>query len=624
MDDKRDISSRIERCRQLIKIGLHSIVKDGPRTAMHKTKRILGIGMFISFRKWARTPLYTEEQLEERRRHRFSKDIKFSIISPLYNTPEKFLREMIESVLAQTYPDWELCMADGSDDEHSYVQQLCLEYAEKDHRIRYKKLETNLGLAGNYNACIDMAKGQYISILDHDDILHPAALHDVMIPICKEDADFIYTDEMTFISPNLQDISLIHFKPDYAPDNLRANNYICHFTSISKVLIERCGAFREGFDGSQDHELFLRLTDEAEHIVHVPKPLYYWRAHAESTASSVSNKSYAGEAGVRAVKSYLDAAGIRAQVESIDQMPTLYRVSYEIESAEPMISIIIPNCEHVDDLKTCIESIEEKTTYSNYEIIIAENNSRDPGVFRYYEMIKNRYGNVSVVFCPVEGFNWAEINNYAIREAASGEYILLLNNDMELITPDWLQELLMHAQRPEVGMAGAKLYFPDGTIQHAGVILGLGGVAAHTFHHIRRDERGYMNRLSYTQDLSAVTGACMLMRRTVFEEVGGIDENFSVGYNDIDLCLKVREKGYLIVWTPFAELYHYESKSRGLAVTEEELAQARYEKVYFFSKWNKEIEEGDPYYNPNLSLYSSCFEMERLPHKQKSHYKNIY
>ena len=622
--EEKVIRRKIERYLNLINVGLHSIAEDGPRDALHKTKRKLGIGMFISPGQWAKIPLYTEEQLEEQRRHRFSKDIKFSIISPLYNTPEKYLREMIESVLAQTYPGWELCMADGSDDDHSYVQRICLEYREKDQRVRYRKLETNRGLAGNYNACIEMTEGQYISILDHDDILHPAALHDVMIPICNEDADFIYTDEMTFNSPDIRDISLIHFKPDYAPDNLRANNYICHFTSFSRELVDRCGAFRTGFDGSQDHELFLRLTDEAKHIVHIAKPLYYWRAHDGSTSKSAESKSYAGEAGIRAVKSSLESKGINARVEIIQELPTKYRVSYETGSPEPKISIVIPNCEHADDLRACIESIEDKTTYSNYEIIIAENNSRDPDTFRYYEEVKNRYSNVSAVVCPVTGFNWAAINNYAIREAASGEYILFLNNDMEVITPEWMQELMMHAHRPEVGAAGAKLYFPDDTIQHAGVILGLRGVAEHVFRHVKRGETGYMDRLSYAQDLSAVTGACMLMRRSVFEEAGGIDENLAVGYNDMDLCMEVRKRGYLVVWTPCAKLYHYESKSRAFDATAEDRARTKYEREYFLSKWEKEIEKGDPYYNPNLSLYSNCFEMKRLPRGRKSHYENKY
>lgn len=616
--------NRLRRCRQLIHKGVYSLKNDGMGVTLQKVKRRMGIGVYSNFRHWAKTPLYTGEQLEEQRRHRFGREIKFSIISPLYNTPEQYLREMIESVMMQTYPGWELCMADGSDDGHRYVQETCLEYAAKDPRIKYRKLDRNLGLAGNYNACIDMAEGQYISILDHDDVLHPAALHDVMIPVCNEDADFIYTDEMTFTSPDMRDIGYIHFKPDYAPDNLRANNYICHFASFSRDLIDRCGAFREGYDGSQDQELFLRLTEKAEHIAHIPKPLYYWRAHGGSVSESVDNKSYAVEAGVRAVRSFLEETGIRARVESIEEMPAGYRVSYETASPEPKISIIIPNFGQADELRTCIGSIQKKTTYRNFEIIIAENNSRDPEIFRYYDEVIAKYDNVSVVTCPARGFNWSEINNYAVRNAASGEYILLLNNDTEVITPDWIQELLMHAQRPEVGIAGAMLYYPDDTIRHAWIILGLSGDSANPFRLHRKDGSGYAHRLCYAQDMSAVTGACMLIRRSVFDEAGGLDENLAVGYNDMDLCMEVRKRGYLVVWTPCAKLYHYESKSRVFDATAEDRARTKYEREYFLSKWEKEIEKGDPYYNPNLSLYSNCFEMKRLPRGQKSHYENRY
>lgn len=593
------------RVKSLVKTGIITLKNEGVAVTARRTLRVLLWRK--SYKAWMRTPLYSPAQLAQQKTRVFEKEILFSVITPLFNTPERFLHDMISSVIAQTYGKWELCLADGSDGEHGYVGQICRMYAQKDDRIKYRKLETNLGIAGNSNACIDMASGDYIAFLDHDDVLHPAALFDVMEEISRQDADIVYTDEATFRSPDLKNIILVHFKPDYAPDNLLANNYICHFTAFKRSLLDKCGGFRCGYDGAQDHDLMLRITREADNISHIPKVLYYWRAHPQSTAESEGNKPFASTAGLKVVKDNLAAAGVDVSVELAKGISTIYRVIYPLPSPAPKISIIIPNCDHVNDLRACIRSVLEKTTYGNYEIIIAENNSVKDETFEYYRELTAGSENIRVVRWPGSGFNWAAINNFAVKEAASGEYLLLLNNDTEVISPDWIEQMLMYAQRPDVGVTGAMLYFPNDTIQHAGVILGLGGYAGHAFHRISRGNTGYMGRLCYAQNLSAVTGACMLIRKTIWEEVGGVDERFAVNCNDIDLCMRIREAGYLIVWTPYAELYHYESKSRGGNATPEKTARAEREIQLFTERWHDIMEKGDPYYNPNLTLKYSDF-----------------
>ena len=606
-----------KRGKRLITKGFKTLKEEGVASTFKKTLEAFDKRRPISFDEFMDTPLYTPKQLQAQRSQVFERKIKFSVVTPLFNTPESFLREMIESVIAQTYPNWELCLADGSDDEHAYVQQVCMEYSGKDERVRYRKLEENKGIAGNSNEAIDMATGDYISLLDHDDLLHPAALHDVAEVICSTDADIVYTDETTYHYDRTEKVYIIHFKPDYAPDTLRANNYMCHFTSFRRSLLETCGAFRSGYDGSQDHDLFLRLTHEAKRIEHIPEVLYLWRAHSQSAAESEGNKPYATIAGIKAVTDHLASLGIEAHVETVKGLPTIYRVSYPLPSPEPLVSIIIPNCDHVSDLRTCVTSIREKTTYTNYEIVIVENNSVEQKTFEYYQDLSREADNIKVITWPGKGFNWSTLNNYAVAEAAAGDYLLLLNNDIEVITPNWIEEMLMYAQRPDVGAVGAMLYYPDDTIQHAGVILGLAGVAGHAFHHRSRGDVGYFGRTCYAQNLSAVTGACMMIPKTVWDEVGGIDEEFAVNYNDIDLCVRIREAGYLIVWTPFAELYHYESKSRGdNDATPEKYAQAKRERQLFRDRWHDVLERGDPYYNPNLTLQRGDFSIKNKNYEE--------
>ena len=539
----------------------------------------------------------TREEMIRQKEEVFDRDIRFSILVPLYNTPKEYLTTMIQSVRNQTYGNWELCLADGSDEAHGYVGKICRRMARKDRRIRYQKLEKNLGISENTNACIGMATGDYIGLFDHDDVLHPSALYEDMKAICEKNADFIYTDENTFHDIPA-DAYQPHYKPDYAPDTLRANNYICHFTVFEKGLLKKVGGgFRSEFDGSQDFDLVLRLTEKAKMIVHIPKVLYYWRAHKNSVAESVSAKPYVVEAAKKAIGEHLKRVGLEG--EALDsKVPSMYRLKYAIKG-EPLISIIIPNMDHREDLQRCIDSILRLTTYPNWEIIIVENNSKEEGTFRYYDMLK-KDPRIKIVKWKGK-FNYSAINNFGFRETG-GEHILLLNNDVEVISPDWLQEMLMYSQREDVGAVGAKLYYPDYTIQHAGLGLGILTLAGHYHRNFAGNHPGYMGRLIYAQDLSGVTAACMMMPRHVYEEVEGLDETFEVAFNDVDLCMRIRKAGYLIVWTPFAELYHYESKSRGADDAPEKRERFVSEVTRFQQRWEKELAAGDPYYNPNLTL----------------------
>lgn len=535
----------------------------------------------------------------------FSYKPLFSILVPLYNTDETMLKEMIDSVRWQTYGNWELCLADGSDDKHSYVKDVVESY--KDTRIKYMKLEKNEGISGNTNKCLSLATGDYIGLFDHDDILHPSALFEYAKVINEKNADYIYCDETTFKSGNIDHMLTMHFKPDYAIDNLRANNYICHFSVFKRTLLEGTELFRSKFDGSQDHDMILRLTDKAENIVHVPRLLYYWRCHAASVASNISAKEYAIDAAKGAVADHLRKHGYTDfKITGTRAFETIFKIRYKIEGA-PLISIVIANKDHAGDLKRAVTSILEKSTYTNFEIIIVENNSTEKETFDLYEDLKEMSDKITVV--NFEGkFNYSAVNNFGVT-FAKGEYILLLNNDTEVITLNWLEEMLMYAQREDVGAVGAKLYYADKTIQHAGVVIGLGAhrTAGHTHYKMPKDNLGYMGRLCYAQDVSAVTGACLMVKKSLWDLVGGLDTDFEISLNDVDFCLKLRDKGYLNVFTPFAELYHYESISRGLDDKGEKAERYNKESEHFREKWAEVLKKGDPYYNVNFTLDRSDF-----------------
>lgn len=541
---------------------------------------------------------------------KFKQDVKFSILVPLFNTPEQFLHEMIDSVLNQTYRNWELCLVDASDGEHPQVGAICQEYIKKDSRIRYKKVE-NGGISRNTNAAIEMSTGDYISLLDHDDILHPSALYENMLAITQQGADFMYTDELTFVS-NIYDVTIIHLKPDFAIDNLRSNNYICHFSTFSRQLLDQAGWFNPECDGSQDYDIILRLTEKAKKIVHIPKIMYYWRSSANSVASDISAKPYCITAAKKALSDHLDRVGLKGEVSLIDKMPSFYRIKYELD-ATPLVSIVIPTKDHIEDLDKCLRSILERTTYPNYEIIVVENNSVKPATFQYYETIQKQHEQVKVVQWEKE-FNYSAINNFGLQ-FAKGDYFLFLNNDVEILTPDWIQEMLMYGQRKDVGAVGVKLYYPDNTVQHAGIGVGLLTLAGHLHRNFDRQSPGYMGRLIYAQNVSAVTAACVLIRRDVYEEVGGFDETLKVAFNDVDLCLKIRQAGYLIVFTPYAELYHYESKSRGDDMSPEHYQRFASEVKTFQERWKDILKNGDPYLNPNFDYSREDFHIVPKPYK---------
>ena len=545
-----------------------------------------------------------EEELARQRQEVFENGPCFSIAVPLYQTKEKYLREMIESVQAQTYTNWELCLADGSGREHS-LQPVVGEYIAKDKRIKYCLLDSNEGIAGNTNEALKMADGDFVVLTDHDDLLSPEALYQCAKAVQKEpQTDVIYSDEdkvdmsgKKFFEP--------HFKSDYNIDLLCTMNYICHLFVVRKDVMERAGLFESCYDGAQDHDFILRCTEKAEHIVHIPKVLYHWRCHAQSTSENPESKLYAFENGCKAVKAHYDRIGIPAEVEQ-GPFYGMYRTHY-LWKEQPLVSILIPNKDHVADLKKCMDSIEEKSTYRNFEFVIVENNSIEEETFAYYKEIEKR-DNVRVLYYK-EDFNYSRINNFGAKEA-NGEYILLLNNDTEMIEPDSMKEMLDICMRPDVGIVGAKLLFEDNTIQHAGVIIGFGGVAGHAFIGQDRDDNGYFSRIISVQDLSAVTAACLMVRRSVFDEVEGLNEEFKVAFNDIDFCLKVRKAGYLVVYNPYAQFYHYESKSRGQEDSADKVARFQQEIGLFGERWGELLENGDPYYNPNLTLDKADFSLK--------------
>ncbi len=565
----------------------------------------------LAMRRFGTESFPDQQEAARQQAEKFDRMVKVSILVPLFNTPKDYLVEMIESVQNQTYGNWELCLADGSDADHAYVGDMCREYVERDKRIAYRKLDRNEGIAGNTNRCYEMATGEYIGLFDHDDILHPSALYEYVKAINEQGADYLYCDETTFKNSDINKMLTMHFKPDYAPDNLRANNYICHFSVFARELLEGTELFRSQFDGSQDHDMILRLTDRAKKVVHVPKLLYYWRCHSGSVASGISAKPYAIEGAKGAVADHLRRHGFEHfKIESTKAFETIFRLRYQVMGT-PKVSLVIANKDHVDDLRRCVSSILSKSTYDNYEIVIVENNSETKEIFNYYEDLKKDHSDKITIVTYEGAFNYSAVNNLGVKHA-SGEYILLLNNDTEVITVNWIEELLMYAQREDVGAVGGKLYYENKTIQHAGVVIGLGAhrTAGHTHYKQPRQNLGYMGRLCYAQNVTAVTGACLMVKKSLFDKVNGLEESFAISLNDVDFCLKLREAGYLNVFTPFAELYHYESISRGLDDQGEKAKRYDAESERFREKWKVQLEKGDPYYNPNFSLDRSDFSLK--------------
>lgn len=550
----------------------------------------------VPYGPWYRAYIPTEETLETQRKQKFDYSPLISIAVPAYQTPVEFLRQMIESLIVQTYSNWELCIVNASPDNEE-MQKVLAEYSAGDSRVRFCNLKENLGIAENTNRAFAMAKGEFVGLLDHDDLLAPNALYEI-VKILQDhpQADALYTDEDK-VTTELDEHFQPHLKPDFNLDLLRSNNYICHFFVVRKSIVEKAGGFRKEFDGAQDYDFIFRCTENAGEVLHVPEILYHWRTHKASTADNPASKMYAFEAGKRAIEAHLERTGTKGEVSHTQDLG-FYRVKYPVQG-KPLVSVIIPNKDEKETLQTCLEMLEKNTGYQNFEIIIVENNSTTDEIFRYYkELSGNR--KIHLLRWGKE-FNYSAINNFATAHA-KGEYLLFLNNDVKSINPDWLEEMLGVCQRPEVGGVGAKLIYPDNTIQHAGCVIGMGGIAGHMFVDMPADRTGYLHKASLLQDMSAVTAACLLMKKEVFEQAGGFTEELAVAFNDVDLCLKVRKNGYLIVYDPYAKLYHMESKTRGAEDSKEKVRRFQTEIEYMRCHWIDILKNGDPCYNKNLSL----------------------
>ena len=561
----------------------------------------------VPYGPWYRAYIPTEETLETQRKQKFDYSPLISIAVPAYQTPVEFLRQMIESLIVQTYSNWELCIVNASPDNEE-MQKVLAEYSAGDSRVRFCNLKENLGIAENTNRAFAMTKGEFVGLLDHDDLLAPNALYEI-VKILQDhpQADALYTDEDK-VTTELDEHFQPHLKPDFNLDLLRSNNYICHFFVVRKSIVEKAGGFRKEFDGAQDYDFIFRCTENAGEVLHVPEILYHWRTHKASTADNPASKMYAFEAGKRAIEAHLERTGTEGEVSHTQDLG-FYRVKYPVQG-KPLVSVIIPNKDEKETLQTCLEMLEKNTGYQNFEIIIVENNSTTDEIFRYYkELSGNR--KIHLLRWGKE-FNYSAINNFAVAHA-KGEYLLFLNNDVKSINPDWLEEMLGVCQRPEVGGVGAKLIYPDNTIQHAGCVIGMGGIAGHMFVDMPADRTGYLHKASLLQDMSAVTAACLLMKKEVFEQAGGFTEELAVAFNDVDLCLKVRKNGYLIVYDPYVKLYHMESKTRGAEDSKEKVRRFQTEIEYMRCHWIDILKNGDPCYNKNLSLTKWNYSLKPIP-----------
>lgn len=569
----------------------------------------------ISYPHWIQaveSPQIPPREVQRRLAATWSHKPLVSIIVPTFDTDTDHLQSCLDSVLQQTYPHWELCVADDAS-TNPEIRRVLERYAARDQRIRLAFRASNGRAAAASSTALALATGSFVALLDHDDELVPHALFFMVEALQRHpDAQILYSDEDKLDENGNRCDAFC--KPDFSPDLLYSQNYICHFTVYRRTLLIDAGGFRDGFDGSQDYDLILRCLQHvraADNIVHVPRILYHWRKTAGSTASDFSNKAYATESGRRALQEHLDQShpGAKALVAG----PGLYRVRWPLAMPEPLVSLIIPTRDGYEHLRTCIESILERTAYSRYEILVVDNQSTCAQTLAYIDSLVDQDGNARGADAPRvrvlrfdAPFNYSAINNMAARHA-SGSILGLINNDIEVINAEWLSEMVSHAVRPDIGCVGAKLYYPDGTIQHAGVVLGIGGVAGHPHKHLPGHADGYFGRLRTICNVSAVTGAALLLRKSVFEQVGALDaQGLHVAFNDVDLCLKVRTAGYRNLWTPHAELVHHESKSRGADDTPQKQARFMQESQLMIDRWGPLLHT-DPYYNPNLTLaYEDC------------------
>ncbi len=566
----------------------------------------------IPYSQWIQRHLPSKGELERQKKTRFPFEPLLSVVVPLYRTEPKYLEALIQSIRDQTYGGWELILSDGSPAPSPLTARLG-QLRESDRRIRVLDHQKAMPITENTNAGLKAVSGDYVLFVDHDDTLTPDALFCIVKEInSHRDALILYSDEDK-MSMDGHKYFQPHFKPDYNEYLLNTVNYFCHLLAVKTELVRRAGLLRPEYEGAQDYDFVLRITELAEpsRIRHIPRILYHWRAHEDSTAENPESKTYAFEAGARAVQDHYRRIGVQAEVFA-GEFPGLYRTRF-IRDHDPLISIIIPTKDHIQDLKRCMNAIDTLSTYRNYEYILVENNSQEAETFAYYRELEPelKKADRGRIVTWKGGFNFSSINNFGAG-SARGEYLLLLNNDTELISPDGLEEMLGLCMQDGIGAVGARLYYEDDTIQHAGVVIGFGGIAGHCFVMQPRGTTGYMHRIICTQEYSAVTAACMLVKKSAFDEVGGLSPELAVAFNDIDFCLKLRSAGYRIIYAPYAELYHYESKSRGLEDTPDKIARFNKEMAVFEKKWPQILRDGDPYYNPNLTLASQDFSLRRI------------
>ncbi len=523
-----------------------------------------------------------------------------SLLMPVYDVAPIWLEAAVNSVLDQSYPRWQLCVADDCSSNPA-IRPILEQFAQQDERISLVFLDKNQGIAGASNAALALAVGAFVGLLDHDDTLAPHALQLVVEQIRRHpEAECLYSDEDKISEKGRRYEPF--FKPSWSPDTLRSYNYLCHFTVLKKELLDRIGGFREGYEGSQDYDLFLRAVEQTGHIVHIPHILYHWRAIEGSAGKQVEAKMYAYASAKKALADHLRRMHLQAEVEDGFFLGS-YRVRYRLD-VQPQVAIIIPTKDKVSVLSRCVDSILSRSTFDRYHIYIVDNGSIEPATRAYYTSLDEQK-QVTILHYDAP-FNFSRINNFAVR-GTTEEVLLFLNNDTEVISCDWLEEMLGYAMRADVGAVGALLYYPNDTVQHGGMIMGIGGVAGHSHKYFQRREYGYFGRLKVVQNLSGVTAACLMTRRSVFEQVGGFEEKLSHAFNDVDLCLKMREQGYLVVYTPFAELYHHESVSRGYETTPEKKERFHQEWAFCDDRWGELLRAGDPYYSPHLTLVREDF-----------------
>lgn len=590
---------------KMIKRFFEYLKENGIKETVYKI--LFGMQEEFDYDAWFRRNRILDEELERQKKIVFSYAPKINILVPTFNTPKDLLIEMIESVRNQSYANWRLCIADGSDQDET--KNIIKEYVSKDNRIVVSCLDENYGISGNTNKALELADGEYTALFDHDDVLELNALYEVVSSLQEVHHDIVYTDEDKLNGKTLQ-FEDPNFKSDYNEDLLLSHNYITHFFVVKTNILREVGGFNSEYDGAQDYDVILKCVEKTDDIHHIAKILYHWRMHEGSTALNPESKMYCYIAGEKAIQHHLDRIGVKAKVE-MRKKPYwgLYHVGYLLDE-DPLVSIVIPNYEHEDVLKTCIDSLYNVNTYKNFEIIIVENNSKKKSTFDYYEQVQADHENVKVVTWEGTEFNFSAINNFGAKYA-KGQYLLFLNNDTKVIAPEAIREMIGTCSRNNVGIVGAKLLYQDNTIQHAGVVIGFMGYARHIMNDIEGlKDPGYMMRAQVNCDYSAVTAACMMTKKSLFEELHGFDESFKVACNDIDYCLRVRKKNYLVVFNSFAKFYHFESKSRGYENNLEKVNRFNREVEIWQNRWRDILANGDPYYNVNFKIENEPFELK--------------